>query len=1012
MPRHSHQPQRDSSGPQNDLIEKEAQADSLNNSMPDLLSMGNAAIQDILSGGGHVEIPLWNGKQNMSLVIGSDQEDEKILENDQSRNLDDSSISYDSDSSDSSDSSVISTSKERKKRELEKMEKRAKIRMEMSKQKPKVKLIDSEGHEADLDSESEVPKKVEEAEEKAGDKEKNGSESEVPKAVKNAEEKGEGQPGDIGEVNNDMKPVKELDFEPVRMKENKLNMEVGFKSTCSQVLGATSGKILGTVVNLGLLPFTGTILAKDFIKSWFKRGSLQKKRNHKQIPGWDGAEFGKNRLQNNDEIDVDLRKVPAVWSYPIASKAAEPDPAGDQNDPRQREKPLDPVVSVMVDQPKEGSAETFNGNEMGHTLLGIEYSRFSKITNRYERYMIKYGFYPAGGFGSVSSGMMMLSRDAVVPGQLYNDYNHKYTVSRRFPAKPAQVNAIFKASETYADWGYGFYNRNCTTFVKDMVQNVGHITKLAPAIFQQDAVQFTALHNLGMFGAKAVHLNAKAGLENTLIDMGQREDLTYENFGNKRVTQKDFLNYQKSLDHQLTIQKYTEFPAMVGENLRRASGEQAGDIGSYQYTGTLRKDENGNAVVTLPSVAYACEDEAQGVKQVIREIIEEAGQEQLTPELSELIADLSLSGQSLLTLDRKIDAYCNKNGIVRGPNTELKALTADDLRECRADLDEDISKVIQLQRIFKNDARLHMPIVHLISLLNHGNQVVDFLYQNIKRGGNNPGELGNIREDMRNDNFNVTAGGKKAKFSPTEYEAYLQVYKTPEAAVKKMARKKELEEKVQSGEDLTKAEQKEMDKFSLMERTIQAFVNAHDYMLEKDKFNQQDIDYAFRLRKREKAGAQSAAFAAGKTSSSIYQSLFYEKVFGGMKERFSSQERFRNVAQMTPEVVDDLKRWIDDDLSECAAGKFENLLRILGGIDEAMEDPTEDGLREELQESMTYTWLGRIFDDERDTHGFGLVYSRIPLVFAEIMEEPGSKFRKIVDKQIHLLMINDAKKSN
>ena len=27
------------------------------------------------------------------------------------------------------------------------------------------------------------------------------------------------------------------------------------------------------------------------------------------------------------------------------------------------------------------------------------------------------------------------------------------------------------------------------------------------------------------------------------------------------------------------------------------------------------------------------------------------------------------------------------------------------------------------------------------------------------------------------------------------------------------------------------------------------------------------------------------------------------------------------------------------------------------------------------------------------------------------MEDPGSKFRKIVDKQIHLLMINDAKKN-
>ena len=960
MPRYS-SPQRNSSGPQNDLIEKEAQADSLNNSMPDLLSMGNSAILDILSGGGPVEIPLWNGKQNMSLVIGSDQKNEDLPENDQSQNPEDPNISE------------IDTSSRKK-------------------ENPDISLIDPKGDEKEIRSESEAQEVVEKAED-------------------HAENHEEGQPGELGQADKDMKKIRELDFMPVRMKENKLNMEVGFRSTLTQLLGVTVGKILGTVFNLGLLPFTGAILAKDFIKSWFKRGKLQKKRNHKQIPGWDGEKFGKSEPQNNDEINVDLRKVPAVWSYPIASKAAEPNSAGDQNDPRQREKPLDPVVSVMVDQPKEGSAETFNGTEMGHTLLGIEYSRFSKITNRYERYMIKYGFYPAGGFGGMSAGMMMVSRDAVVPGQLYNDYNHKYTISRRFPAKPAQVNAIFRASETYADKGYGFFTRNCTTFVKDMVQNVGHITKLAPAIFQQDAVQFGLKENLGMFGAKAFHLNAKAGLENTLIDMGEREDLTYENFGNKRATQRDFRNYQKSLDHDITIQKYTEIPAMVGENLRRASGEHAGDIGSYNYTGNLPKDEDGNEIVTLPSVANACQDEAQEVKQVIKEIIEEVGREQLTPELAAIIADLSLSGQSLLTLDRKTDAYCAKNGIERGAKTELEALTADDLRECRAELEEDISRVLQLQRIFKNDERLHMPIVHLISLLNYGNRGVDFLYQNINRGANNPGELGNIREDMRNDNFNVTAGGKKAKFSPTEYEAYLQVYKTPEAAVKKMARKKELEEKVQSGEDMTAAEQKEMDKFSLMERTVQAFINAHGYMLEKDKFNQQDIDYAFRLQKKEKAGAQSAAFAAGKTSSSIYQSLFYEKVFGGMKERFSTQERFRNVAQMTPEMVDDLKRWIDDDLSECAAGKFENLLRILGGIDEAMEDPTEDGLREELQESMTYTWFGRIFDDERDTHGFGTAYSRIPLVFAEIMEEPGSKFRKIVDKQIHLLMINDAKKA-
>ena len=115
MPKYS-SPQRNNSGPQNDLIEKEAQADSLNNSMPDLLSMGNSAIQDMLLGGGPVEIPLWNGKQNMSLVIGSDQKNEDLPENNQSQNLDDPNIDE------------IDTSKKQK-------------------QNPDIELVDAEGHE-------------------------------------------------------------------------------------------------------------------------------------------------------------------------------------------------------------------------------------------------------------------------------------------------------------------------------------------------------------------------------------------------------------------------------------------------------------------------------------------------------------------------------------------------------------------------------------------------------------------------------------------------------------------------------------------------------------------------------------------------------------------------------------------------------------------------------------------------------------------------------------------------
>ena len=927
--------------------------------------MGNEALKDLLESGEPLVIPVGSGNQTMSLLIEPDPEDEKASESDQSQSLDDSNVSE------------IDTSK----KALERM------------RDPKVKLVDPKGHAEEIKSEADAPKVVEEAEEHADNPE-------------------DGQPGELDRADKDMQPVQELDFQPVRMKENKLKMGGGFLSGLTQFLGITVGKAIGTVFNLGLLPFTGAILAKDFIKSWWNKGSLQEKRNHKRIPGWDGAEFEEDKRQNNDEVNVDFRRVPAVWSFPIASKAAEPDNnAEDQNDPRQREKPLDPIVSVLVDQPKEGSSDSIINGEMGHTMLGIEYSRFSKISNRYERYRIKYGFYPAGGVNT-SAAMMMVSRDAVVPGQLYNDVSHKYTISRRFKAKPEQVNAIMKASETYADKGYGYYTRNCTTFVKDMVQNVGHITKLAEPIFQQDAVQFGYKERFGMFAAKAFNLNAEAGMENLLMNLGKREDQTYENFGNKRATGQDYQNYKKSLDHEITIHKYTEIPAMVGENLRRASGEHAGEVDSWKYTGNLKKlgeDEDDGVETSLQSVMDACEHESGNLKAVIREVLADTSPEQIPPELLEIIDGISTTGVSLWDLDDKTKKYCKDKNIPRSPDLELEALTRDDLREAGEALDADITRLQKLQKYFKNDARLHMPIVHLISLVNWGHQLVDYFYLNIRSEINDPGELGDIRQETRFNIFEVGAGDKVAVFTPTLYEAYLQIYKTPEAAVKNKARYTELSDKLENGEELTAAENREMNKFERLERTVAAFKTSHDYLLEKDTFSPQDVQYIFNLQAKEKQGAASEAFSDGKTSSQIYQSLLFEKVFGGMKERFLSQEDFKYEGEPTAEFLNELKTWLDNELEQSANRKFSNLITLMTGMERAMPDPTKDELLRQFTVNMRTVWINRVFDLKNFKSEFRCAAGIMPRKFSEIMGNQGSKFRKVVDKVIHFILSEDIK---
>ena len=174
----------------------------------------------------------------------------------------------------------------------------------------------------------------------------------------------------------------------------------------------------------------------------------------------------------------------------------------------------------MAEQPKPGSSQALKGSEMGHTMIGIEYSRRSSISGRFERYKLQYGFYPAGGTISkgISSGMTAMKHDAVMPGRLKDDYDNKYDVSRRYPAKNEQVNAIIKASEKYAEGGYSYYGRNCVTFVKEMVVKTAHLAT-GGDIFEKSEVDFGHLGNLGIFGTEAFNQNAIAGTENNLMDL-------------------------------------------------------------------------------------------------------------------------------------------------------------------------------------------------------------------------------------------------------------------------------------------------------------------------------------------------------------------------------------------------------------------------------------------------------------------------------------------------------------
>ena len=682
----------------------------------------------------------------------------------------------------------------------------------------------------------------------------------------------------------------------------------------------------------------------------------QTTKDYRNIPGWDGAKFSPAATRGED-VMADFRRVPTVWSRLTAAKAAEPV----QKDGKEEEKPLDPVVSVLVDQPKTGSAQTMEGGEMGHTMIGIEYSRKSAISGRYERYKVQYGFYPAGGTSNLSSGAMLERHNAILPGQLVDDYSHKYDVSRRYHAEPEQVNAIFQASEKYAEGGYGYYDRNCSTFVKEMVVNTAHLAT-GGEIFKQSEVGFSHLANFGMFGAEAFEQNTKAGAENTLMDLAKRNDQSYQNYGNKRATARDWVNYKNSLKKGSSLTKETFVPAEIGEQLRRMGGDQAGEIGSYKYNAPL-KDENGDVIVGLRKISGAIERCGTAIQEHFEELIPPEEMGQAPYEVATIANTLAGMGAPLDNLDSDIDAKLTEEN--EGKSDDKKAnradikeqyyVTPDALREARAELSDNIGKVnILLNNYFKNDQRLHQPLMDLISLLNHGINYVDDLYQKSARGGmDEKGDFKNIRDEMARNAYTIRAGGKEATFTPTHYESYIQIYKDPKIAVAKYARLKDLREKKKAAgawtgsklsrinhkiqskfglEDenlLTMAELKELNTLERLDSLAFDFDNSHNYMLEKDSYSQQDIDYAFRMHDKETNGIQTSDEVRShrddvnkdirdkyKSASGIYITIFMEKFFKDMKDQWMKGKDEGGLTEDAAKEPEMAGVWLDDYLAK------------------------------------------------------------------------------------------------
>ena len=825
-------------------------------------------------------------------------------------------------------------------------------------------------------------------------------------------------------LDEEMGKLKDWDFQPQKIGEIKKSGK--FRKFLSY-LAAGIGKLVRlplTILTLGHF-WRGKSL---FRRARRKTTDWQQRKDYDTIPGWNGAEFDPNATSGED-IMADFRRVPTVWSRLTAAKAADKV----VKDGKETEKPLDPIISVMVDQPKSNSSRSMLGREVGHTMIGIEYSRKSLISGRYERYKLQYGFYPADGAQGMSSIMTSLKRNMTVPGELHDDARHKYDVSRRYPASPKQVSEIFKASEKYAEGGYNIYNRNCTTFVKDMVDNTAHL-ETGEGIFKTSDVRFSSLANLGLFAGEAFKQNAKAGTENVMMDFSEQESNTYQNYGNMVATEQDWINYKNSMKESSGIIKQTISPAETGERLRRMNKEGTGEIGSFKFNAPL-KDNNGELTLNLISINEAIEKYAMDIQEKFQTIFPMEQRGNMPYEVLDISSKLSAMGSPLTELKNKILNYANKNKI-EGTFNHAYALNSDDLRKAREDLSKYISEVSILQMNYlKNDERFHNQLLNLISLLNYAVNYVDDLYTDSIRGGDKQDKVTDIRENITHSTITMKAGEAEADFLPTHYESYIQIYKTPEKAVKAYSRYKFLKEKkersgkwtedffakaghkfqnffsAEDAEGFTVPEAREFKKLQKMETLALEFDKSHNYMIEKEAYSQQDVDYAFRLQKKEQNGVDMQdpetykAVNQYKTAGGIYITLFMDQIFKDMKETFMKKADEGGGPDEPASDKQAVQVWFDKYLTERANQKKEEFNQIVKGIYRSMKGDGPD--RKEVQEKdvlkkltdvILSTCINKNFNGLSDINKESEGQPSLTMALQNIMDNKKSQFTTLVRK--------------
>ena len=141
-------------------------------------------------------------------------------------------------------------------------------------------------------------------------------------------------------------------------------------------------------------------------------------------------------------------------------------------------------------------------------------------------------------------------------------------------------------------------------------------------------------------------------------------------------------------------------------------------------------------------------------------------------------------------------------------------------------------------------------------------------------------------------------------------------------------------------------------------------------MTDKESYNQQDVDYAFSLGKKERMAEgendhlleNEIYEAPDSTASTTYKLLIMQKIFGGMRER--CRQKFGTMI-----YGEKINSWLYNDIVNSIDKKKDQMKMIVRAVKRSMDEPKKEDVTNAVIDLID-NWIHRNFGDMMDDDNF------------------------------------------